>query len=286
MLVIRFILGLAVGSFLNVVSMRYDPDRSLFDRRVIGGRSHCPHCGRTLRWFELVPVVAYFALNGRCRTCRKKISFQYPLVELLTACIFAFLAPLLRASGNPLFVSHFAPLAAIWTAVLVLLLLMALIDKRLQIIPDEINVLLILLGAARIVLEQPGLWAGDAFTSRFALLFGFTGNIWLNHAAAALFGGLFFGLLVWATRGRGMGLGDVKLALALGFLYGWPDILFITVFAFVSGAVFGLWKISLGKGRLKSAVPFGPFLALGCLIVMLWGNDILSWYFGLFGIVS
>ena len=282
---VRFVLGLAVGSFMNVVSMRYDPDRPLWSGHILGGRSYCPHCKRTLRWFELVPLFSYAFLGGRCRTCRKGLSLQYPLVELATGLLFACMPFVIKASGQVFAPQYSGWISAVWTAAAVLLLLMSLIDRRTQIIPDEINVLLIALGAVRIFLESSAGAPNSAFLSRFALLFSFTGNPWVNHLAAALGAGLFFGLLVLATRGKGMGLGDVKLAFALGFLFGAPDTIFLIMFGFIIGALYGVWKIVWGRGRLKTAVPFGPFLALGALAVMLWGNGILSWYFGLFGIV-
>ncbi len=282
-LAIRFILGLVFGSFLNVIALRYDPDRFIF-APGLRGRSHCPHCQRTLRWFELVPVLSFIFLRARCRTCRGKISWQYPAVEILSGLIF--ILPVFRPVGiaaNPVLSILWA---AVWIAVFWFLLLMAAIDIRLRIIPDEIHIVLAALGVLRIFAAAPDFAAGgDSFLGGYALLFGLRQNIWLNHLAAALFAGLFLLLLVLITRGRGMGGGDVKLAAALGFLFGWPDAALVIVLAFVSGAIYGILLILFGRKRFKSAVPFGPFLALGALVLILFGNVILSWYFGLFGII-
>ncbi len=87
---ILFVFGLAIGSFLNVVALRYDGERSLFDAGPVSGRSYCPHCGRTLRWFELVPLVSFIMQGAKCRRCHAPISFQYPLVELISGLVFVF----------------------------------------------------------------------------------------------------------------------------------------------------------------------------------------------------
>ena len=161
---------------------------------------------------------------------------------------------------------------------------MSLIDIRLRIIPDELNIILVFLGIGRVLLESPHLVAFQGtFVPSYALLFGAGSNIWSNHLLGALVGFAMFFLLVLVTKGRGMGMGDVKLALALGVFLGWPDIILAIVFAFIIGSVYGLAAIALGRERMKSAVPFGPFLALGAMILVLFGNDILSWYFSLFG---
>lgn len=291
MLLVLFLLGLAVGSFLNVIAFRYDPDRFLFSADVIGApggkatRSHCLRCGKTLRWHELLPLISFIAQGGRCRGCRARLSWQYPVVELASGLLFV-----LAASAVPFelwMTRGFGGLTAsyaLFVVVFALLLLMSAIDARLRIIPDEINILIALAGLGRIMLETSFFGIGNGtFLPSYALLFGLRETIWLNHAAAAGFGLAFFALLVILTRGRGMGIGDVKLALALGFFFGWPDILFITVFSFIIGSIYGISAILLRKEGMKSAVPFGPFLALGALVVVLWGNAILRWYFSLFG---
>jgi prepilin signal peptidase PulO-like enzyme (type II secretory pathway) len=276
---ILFILGTAFGSFLNVVALRYDAARSLF--APANGRSHCPHCKKTLRWFELIPLLSFALQNGRCRSCGKQIKHRYLLVELATGLLFVFVAmsvPRLYAAPYP-----FYAILAIYLAAFVTLFLMALIDARLSIIPDGIHFILLGLGALKLLVLSGFSALQMTFVPRHALLFGLQGSPWLNSITAALIGAAFFFFLFAATKGKGMGFGDVKLAAALGFLFGWPDILFITVFAFLVGSIFGAWKIWKGKKKMKSAVPFGPFLALGVLILVLWGRHILSFYFGLFG---
>ncbi len=285
--ILLFILGAIFGSFVNVVALRYDPDRSLFDLRQIGGRSHCPHCARTLRAIELIPLISFCIQRGRCCGCGKGISFRYPLVEALNGVIFVSVPYLLHTEAISLFphlaFSSLIIVSGAWVLAFEALLLIALIDIRFRIIPDEMNVLLVVLGVFLAVMTAGdfGLTSGS-FSGPYAALFGVRGNAWANHLAGFLFGGAFFGFLVLLTRGRGMGMGDVKLAASLGALFGWPDVLFLTVFAFVSGSVVGLLEMAFrGKG-LKSLLPFGPFLALGAALVFFFGHDIVGAYFSLF----
>lgn len=283
MYVFLFILGLAIGSFLNVIATRYDPDRFILGKPVIGGRSYCPGCGKILRWYELLPLISFIVQRRRCRTCAALLSWQYPLSELMSGLIFV-LVPLLLppAPWNP---GAGIAIAALWIAVFELLLLMSLIDIRLQIIPDEIILALLAIGVALIILSAPAFGlASGTFLRDFALIFGLRQNIWLNHLAGAFFGGLFFGAIIAVTRGKGMGMGDLKLAAVLGFVFGWPDILFLAIFAFLIGSVYGGVQLWRGREKMKSALPFGPFLALGAATLIFFGNAILRSYFALFSL--
>jgi prepilin signal peptidase PulO-like enzyme (type II secretory pathway) len=281
---ILFIFGIAIGSFLNVVAVRYDGDHFLLSNNVIGGRSHCPHCQKTLRWFELIPLVSFIMLGGRCARCKTPLSFQYPVVELISGLVFALVpyrvAMLTGSDGAMIF-----GLAAFWVVAFEALLVMSLIDIRLGIIPDEINIFLLILG----------IFFGIFVTGCFGLvnhsligfygdLFGLQQNFWFNHVVAAFFGAAFFCFLIFATRGRGMGMGDLKLAIPLGFLFGWPDILFVIAFANVVGAIVGLTAISFGKKSMKSTVPFGPFLAVGSVITFFFAYQLFQWYFSILGL--
>ena len=286
MIFFLFVFGAVIGSFLNVVSLRYDPDRFLFGPALFG-RSHCPHCGATLRWFELVPILSFAAQLGRCRRCRARLSFRYPIVEILSGFIFVFVP--MRLS-DPSFLlslrSGFPLVAGLWILAFLLLLLMSLIDLRLSIIPDEINLLLFGIGIALVLASRPDFSAtGGSFLGAYGFLFGFRENIWLNHLVlGALAAGLFFWALMVITRGRGMGAGDLKLAMPLGFLFGWPDILFVVGLAFVAGSILGACAIGSGLKTLKSLVPFGPFLAASAAIVFFFGYQLVHWYFTLFGL--
>jgi leader peptidase (prepilin peptidase)/N-methyltransferase len=281
-----FLFGAAIGSFLNVVALRYDPDRFLFGR-ALSGRSHCPHCGTTLRWFELIPVLSFFFQAGRCRTCRARLSFRYPAVEILCGLLFVFVPLRMADPYFFLYLQHeFYLISSLWVLVFLLLLLMALIDLRFSIIPDEINVALLALGGAITYASRPAFgMASGSFLGAYGFLFGFRDNIWTNHIVfGALAAGLFFLGLIFITRGRGMGVGDLKLVIPLGLLFGWPDILFVVGFAFILGSLVGAYAIFTGRKTLKHYVPFGPFLAVGGALVFFFGYQLVHWYLGLFGL--
>ncbi len=277
---ILFLLGTAVGSFLNVLAVRYRPDGFLLRKDMLTGRSKCPHCKRTLRWFELIPLVSFGLQRGKCRSCHAKISIQYPLVEIISGFIFVFVPVGLRARF-PFASSPFLP--ALWISAFMVLLLVALIDLRLTIIPDEANALLGMLGIAiAAAMTQSFNLIHNSFMGSYALLFGFEGSMFVNRLFAFAFGAAFFGFLALATRGRGMGMGDVKLAAALGILFGWPDILFITALAFIFGSCIGIGMIAARRKSMKSFLPFGPFLGAAACVIFFFGENLLRLYFGLF----
>jgi leader peptidase (prepilin peptidase)/N-methyltransferase len=254
MLIILFAFGLAIGSFLNVVAMRYDGEHFLFSTKLIGGRSHCEQCKKTLRWFELVPLFSFVVQGGRCRRCKTRLSIQYPIVELLSGIIFL---------AVPLAIPVVL-VAALWIVVFEALLVMALIDIRLGIIPDEINIFLGVIGVLLLLVPTP-LDAGAV----------------LIKIISALGAGIFFALLIAVTRGKGMGMGDLKLAIPLGLLFGWPEISLVLMAAFVIGAVVGMIAVARGTNSMKGTLPFGPFLALGAVTAFFWGASVIGWYLSL-----
>lgn len=276
-----FVFGAAFGSFIDVLANRYQPDKFLLNRSVMIGRSYCPYCRRSLRWFELVPIVSYLVLWGRCRTCHKRISLECPLTEIISGLIFVFVPLFLRQLYLPSSTFYF--LSATWILIFSVLLLISLIDRRINIIPDEATVLLVMSGIPLIFLtvSQFGLVNGS-FLGSYALLFGFRSSIWINHLFAAFISVVFFGSLILITRGRGMGIGDLKIGLALGFVFGWPDIILVLILAFIIGSLVGAASIVFRHRSLKSFLPFGPFLAAGSAITFFWGHGIVSLYFKLF----
>lgn len=222
------VFGLATGSFLNVLI-----DRLPRGKNVITGRSICDHCGRTLRWFELIPLLSFFLQGGKCRRCHAKLSWQYPIVELATGVAFAL-------GASPLL---FSSLLVIFVA-----------DLKYQIIPDS----MILVGVIGVIGE-----------------FGVVReNVVAGAGAAAFF------LLLWIiTRGKGMGLGDVKLAFLMGLMLGFPKIVVAAYLAFLTGAVVGVILILLGRKRLKSKIAFGPFLVVGTVIAYIFGDMLIRWWY-------
>jgi len=281
-----FIFGLAIGSFINVIALRYNPEKFILSNKVLGGRSACPKCGKKLNWFELFPLFSFIFLRGRCRSCKEKISWQYPIMELVSGIIF-ILVPFgvdrfLQPNTYNL-TPDFYLLSTFFILVFETLLVVSLIDIRLRLIPDETNIFLILLSVPIIIFQkaQFGLVSGS-FLGSYAALFGFRGNIWVNHLFAFFFGAVFFGLLILITRGRGMGFGDLKLAAALGAVFGWADILLIVALSFIIGSIFSLPSLIFRKKGLKSLLPFGPFLAIASVVVFFFGHEIINFYFQLF----
>ncbi len=291
--IILFAFGLVFGSFLNVVIWRYQPDKNLFNFRAWQGRSHCRTCKKTLRWFELVPVLSFLLQKGRCRSCRSKISWQYPLVELLAGFIFAglpfFLFEFYSFGGQLLFQpAFFYLLAALWVLVFLIWLLISAIDFRHYLIPDELNLSLLALGAAIVGLKLKIAAAilpfHSSFLGHYALVLSPFQNILLNHILGAVAGFGFFALIITLTKGRAMGWGDAKLGFAAGLVVGWPETAVALVLAFILGGIFGFGLILTNKKHLKDKIPFAPFIILGLTLSVLAGYPIVNAYFQFLGL--
>lgn len=281
-LIIRFIFGLAVGSFLNVLATRYEPDKFLLTKKSVGGRSFCPHCKHPLSWYELIPLFSFAIQGGKCRNCKTKISWFYPLGELSAGLIFAFVPDKIAAISYPA-ISFFSPQVILWVLIFLTFQLLAFIDWRLKLVPDEGSLSLIVLGAfAAFVYPINAVgFKVLSFTGHYALLFGAQESVWANRALALIVMTIFFGLLSFVTKGKGIGLGDLKLSLGIAFVFGWPDAALVAGFAFILGAIVGGVLLFFKRKSMKSAVPFVPFLALGAALVFFLGFQIVDKYFGL-----
>ena len=294
--ILLFFFGIAIGSFLNVVILRYTPEKRVLDRKVLGGRSRCPHCGHVLRAGELVPVISFLIQKGRCRTCGHRLSLQYPLVELAGAAIFSLLPLFLNAAygmSNGIFFAAAAPLwyyglVACWVLAFLAWITIIAIDLRHYIIPNELNAFLLVLGvviSALLAMHAQAIFPfRTSFLRNYVLLFSFSQSVLVNHLIGMIFGGAFFALLVAVSRGRGMGLGDVKLMFASGLVLGWPDIAISTIISFVLGGIFGGVLLLLKQKSMKDRIPFAPFLVLGFFLTVFFGFAIVRGYFGLFGL--
>lgn len=252
------LVGLCVGSFLNVVIYRLPNDMSLSKPA-----SHCPKCDYTLKWYDNIPVLSYIFLGGKCRKCREPISPRYMIVELLNAA-FWLLSVALFWETNPVY-------AVASAIVLSVLICVFFIDLEHLLIYNRFVVIIAVLGAAFLFFENL-----DKFTK------------WYDHLiGAAAFGGFFlliyYGAILVLKR-EGLGFGDVKLAFAAGLFLGWQRMLFAMLIASVSASVI-LLILRRARGDEKDKeYPFGPFISVGVAAALLFGQPVITWYASLLGL--
>jgi prepilin signal peptidase PulO-like enzyme (type II secretory pathway) len=244
------LLGLVFGSAINAIVWRLYVGRSW-----TRGRSECPDCGHQLAARDLVPVVSWLWLRGRCRYCGKRIHWQYPVVELVTAVLFGLSAWVLVGS-DPV-------TAGFWLVMLVMLVVLAVYDLRWLLLPDKVMVPLI-----AVALVYAAVTAGLAHSPRVLL-----GAL----VAAAVAGGAFY-TLVWATKGRAMGGGDIKLVFAMGLMLGVKALVVALLLAFNVAAIVGLVMIAMKLRGRRDQIPFGPFLVGATVVGFLFGRQIFDWY--------
>ena len=301
MIIILFIIGLFLGSFINVLALRYQTSHRLFDKNVRLGRSECPACHHVLAWRDLIPILSFVILRGHCRYCRVKISWRYPITEIMTGLILSLLYWQLSdfyAFSMPILDSNFYFSAEggldfkflifiIWSLIFLTLWLIALIDLKTMLIPNGLVLFLSALGALKLFVNDYGLRIKDtgSFLNEYSYLFGDFSSNWLNYFLTALGAFLIFFLLVVLTKEKGFGMGDVKLIASLGLIFGWPDLLIILNLAFISGTIFALYLILAKKRSIKDMVPFGPFLSFGAFIFTIFGYQIFEKFFRWFGAI-
>lgn len=243
-----FLFGLSVGSFLNCVIWRLEKEESLM------GRSYCPNCKHKLIWLDLIPVSSYFYLKGKCRYCNKKISIQYPLVEIITGLIFLLIFRFYPAYNLQEFIALCFMLYVSCSMIVIFVY-----DLRHYMIPDKV------------------LLPAIAITFIYQLVINSKPHI-LNYLLSALITAGFFLAIYLMSKGEWMGFGDVKLAILLGLVLGFPNILLGIFLGFLFGAIIGGGLIFLNKKELKSQMPFAPFLIAGTGVAMFFGDNIINWY--------
>ena len=252
---IFFILGLIIGSFLNVVIIRLNTEKSF------GGRSACMSCQNQLVWYELVPVFSFLFLRGRCRNCKARISIQYPLVEFATGLIFALLFLKFSVYGGQyiFFTPEFFISYAYYAVMFSLLIVIATYDLKHKIIPDTLAMVLGILAFVGLFFFNPNV--------SFLPYFHFPS--FLDFFSGVLVSAIF--ALFWlVSKGTWMGLGDAKLSVGLGWLLGFSLMLSGVVIAFWIGAVVGLALVIFSKKHgMKTEIPFAPYLVLGALLAFL-----------------
>lgn len=253
---ILFLVGLAVGSFLNVVIYRLKLGDS-----PIKGRSYCDFCHKKIAWFDNVPLISFLFLRGKCRQCHKKIPMDYPLVELLVGLQFVWVYWLLSVNFhffNSWEGSYSLALLLYWLILFSGSLVIAIYDLKYMVIPDEILWPLVVISFSRLFVSHQWQVVPVAFASMAFIM-----SLWL------------------LTRKKGMGFGDIKLAFLMGLVLGYPRIIVALMIAFLTGAVVGVILLLLRIKKFKSKIAFGPFLLLGMLVAKLYGYQIWQWYFGL-----
>jgi len=266
-----FLFGLIVGSFLNCIIYRLELKEFKKEKRsALRGRSFCPKCGHVLSWLDLIPALSFFILKGKCRYCDKKISWQYPAVETATALLFLLIFNFQFSIFNQSSILNFDFQIILNTCFLFLissfLIVIFVFDLKHYIIPDSaifsaIGIVLIF-GILKLIQS-----------SEFRIQ---------NSILAGIGAAVFFLLIVLITKGKGMGIGDIKLAFFMGLFLGYPAILVALFFSFLIGAIIGVILILLKKKTLKSEVPFGPFLIIGTYSALFWSQEIINWYLKLF----
>lgn len=286
-----FLFGLAFGSFLNSVIHRLYTSEQIFTER-----SYCPHCRHKLFWQDLIPLLSFIFLRGRCRYCQKQISLQYPLVELSTGIIFLllFYSHTSISEGRFWLLGYRAIFFWFWHLFYWFFIASSLIvifvyDLKHYIIPDKIIYPAIVIAFLNRLLESasPNYWTQFGVNSfefgTLKLEFG----IWdleriFNPLMSGIIASAFFLAIVLASKGKWMGLGDVKLAFLMGIFLGFPNIVVALFSAFLTGAIIGLGLVLSKKKTMKSEVPFGPFLVAGTFLALFFGQQVADWYFSLF----
>lgn len=243
------IFGILWGSFLTVVVWRVDDLKSIFV-----SRSRCTDCEEEIGWYDLVPILSYGILRGKCRKCGKKISTLYPLMEVLTGLVFY------------LTYTNFG--MSIESLLLVLIF----------------SILIVTLGydAIHMMIVDQFVWLGVALVVIYQFIAVNDWLLWRHVLALVGWGGLigvsFPALLVLMSRGKWMGEGDISLGLLAGLFVGFPKIILAYILAFIAGSIYGLALMAIRRKKMSDPVPFGPFLVLGSIVAFYAGSRIIEWY--------
>jgi prepilin signal peptidase PulO-like enzyme (type II secretory pathway) len=252
--ILFFIFGLLFGSFINCLLWR------LYKGENVLGRSYCPKCRKDIKWYDNIPILSFIFLKGECRSCRKKIHWQYPVVEFVGGLLFLF--SYLYVDSLSFFGSHKIILLFKLLFLVSIMLFIFVYDLRWQLVS-----MIVVIPSCIIMFV-------------FNILLGFS---WLSMIISALISGGFFLLQFILTKKKGIGEGDIWLGLLIGVVF--PDLqkLFLAIFlAYLIGSVTGLILMILKRKDWGSRLPLGVFLMLSCSVTVFFGNSIISWYLNLF----
>ncbi len=249
-----FLIGIVFGSFLNVCIARIPEEKS-----IVGPRSLCPHCHSLIAWYDNIPLISFFILGAKCRKCKNKISFIYPVVEWTTGLLALFC----------LWKFQFSPKAALWFFTFVCpLIVITFIDLKHFLIPDVISLPFTLVGVGVHQVNQNFLHPLQTFyDSLLGIVIG-AGVLWLIAKTYELL-----------RKQEGLGMGDVKLMAMIGAFLGWKAVFFVFLFSSLFASIFGIFLMIFSKYRLHSALPYGPFIVGGALLYLFSGTEILRLYF-------
>lgn len=247
-----FLFGISLGSFLNVLIDRIPQGISPWE-----GRSFCDHCKKTLQWYDLIPLFSFLSLGGKCRYCHKKLSWQYPLLEIVTGILFVVTFSQFLAS-RAVNTQGIMPVQLLELGFALFIvsswIVIFFTDLKFGIIPDKILF--------------------PAIIISFLYIFLFQNPSLSVHFLSGLGACLFFLVLFLGTRGKGMGFGDVKLVFLLGLVLGFPAVVLSLYISFLTGALISLILVIEKKLKLKNTIPFGPFL-IGAALIVYYRGDVL-----------
>jgi len=254
-LTLSFIFGLIIGSFINCLIYRLHKKKSLWNR------SFCPKCKHKISWYDNIPVFSFLFLKAKCRHCKKGISWQYPVVEFVTALLFALAFYVHANNFNffSIFDSSIIILIRDWFIISVMIVVF-LYDLKYYLILDIIT-----LPSIVIVL----------------ILNLVIGVEWQNLLISGIIGLSFFLIQFVVSRGKWIGGGDLRLGLLMGVALGWPLVLLAIMLSYISGSFVGVYLLVRNKKKWGSKLPLGVFLSVGTVVVVLWGQKILAWYLAL-----
>jgi leader peptidase (prepilin peptidase)/N-methyltransferase len=247
-----FIYGIIFGSFLNVCIFRIPEEES-----IVTGRSHCMSCNTKIKWYDLIPVFSYIFLLGRCRKCKSRISIQYPIIEALNGLLYVLVFYLYGFNSlKDILIS------CAYCFVISALIVLSVIDFRTNTIPVGINIFILIMGIFIVLVQY--FW------------FGKNTDIVLDHAIGMFAVSFFLLLIFYASHGRGIGGGDIKLMGAAGLVLGWE----LIILAFMIGCVLAaiIHPIRMRISHLNRVLAFGPYLSVGIAVALLFGKQIVDWY--------
>jgi leader peptidase (prepilin peptidase) / N-methyltransferase len=251
-----FVFGCIIGSFINVLI-----DRGENNEQVVKGRSYCDHCKKSLEARDLVPVISFISLGGKCRYCKDKLSYYYPIVELTTGFLFAVSSfQILNITPNSR--------SELSSGLMHISLLLIIVTTLITIFFADIKYGIIPLKAVILGVVVSLFWN---------MFYPFSDVTLLNYFLSGTLSFLSFLLIHLITKGKGMGMGDVIYVFLMGLLLGFPKIVIGFYIAFISGAIISLILVFLKKKKIKGGtIPFGPFLVAGTYISLLWGDNIID----------